>query len=548
LIGAELKRLQVMWKCIKCGERIEAEYGFCWSCGAAKTQSKLITSKHDLLLQDFADYTKPRPKAFLLLSIVFEILYWILLPVFVFATLWIWLQAGVFATLFLILLFFPLVELFGRLRKRFRVNSRKALKQSTKAPILYLRSFYYESADKRPRELFETEVSLYERENDDEVLAQALRNVGPLVAVGKSESKIPPLGSIRLYFENEEWQEGVKQLMKICQFAIVQPGHSEGTEWEIQTAKDLLPPEKVIYSFLSWQRLDGESRKREYEVFSMQIQRIYGCELPRAFGAYFLYFKKLQSEGRYEGDEPRSSAGPRWSPQFLYVPSWMLPVFWVSVIPNMIWRFLTKIRAPFPFDGLPRLLRRLPVPRVLRGYSVPSVRETLRPVLKEKGITLLIWRTIVFLVSVIVVISFLVYAQIYFSNPLGNYEVTGYDEAGVILFEGDVHITDSPFKGTADLKLVKLKMKPACFSEAEASSRSVSCQFFGDERESYSDDKYFQVVFTKKTPFSDKTLLFRADFRNGRVLSDGAFKYDECLSSEAALPGRFQMRRKFPWE
>ena len=130
------------------------------------------------------------------------------------------------------------------MRKRLRVNAPE-IERSTKAPIFYLRSFYYESIDKRLKELLEPEATLYERENDDEILARALKEIGPVITVGKPDRKIPPIGSIELYFENSEWREQVKKLIAISQLVIIQPGQSEGTEWEMSTVQQLCPLEKM---------------------------------------------------------------------------------------------------------------------------------------------------------------------------------------------------------------------------------------------------------------------------------------------------------------
>ena len=120
-------------------------------------------------LQDFIKYTRARSTTSLVLSICFEILYWLLFPTLITLTLFVTFDQGVRALLkidYIVLL--ALVQLSGRLRKRLRVNAPKEIERSTKAPIFYLRSFYYESIDKRLKELLEPEATLYERENDDE--------------------------------------------------------------------------------------------------------------------------------------------------------------------------------------------------------------------------------------------------------------------------------------------------------------------------------------------------------------------------------------------
>ena len=345
----------------------------------------------------FAKYARPRTPFFLFLSICFEVSYWPLLLIFVFglASVIYVSEGAVDAFLKVILNPFLLLSLalviaFGRWRKRFRVNAPRVLENETRMPILYLRSFLYETAEKSEIVPKERRTKLYEYENDDEVLAMALRSTGPLVAIGKPDDKIPPLGALRLYFADEEWQEKVEMLMAISQLVIIQSGNTAGTNWEIQRARELLPPEKIIFSFLSWQELGAGERQSEYELFSRQIKRAYGCDLPETIGrAYFLYFDK------------------EWKPQLIGLTGWKAGFFWSCSRQHILWRFLFVALRGGPLIFFPirtlltNLLRRLPTPPIFREYSVPAVREALRPVVKATGVRLPIWRTIVFMVLAI---------------------------------------------------------------------------------------------------------------------------------------------------
>jgi hypothetical protein len=353
-------------------------------------------------LSAFAKYARPRPPLFLFLSIILGLIYWplvgaaILFCVKAIYTLGIkaFFQAVPFL-FFELVGYGALVTLLGRWGKRLGTNTPKILSSETRMPILYLRSFSYESVDKSSAGLQDRTSQIYEKENDDEVLVFALRDEGPLITIGKPGDKIPPLGALRLYFKNEEWQEQVEMLMSISQFSIIQAGYTEGTDWEIQRCRNLLPPEKVIFSFLSWLKLDREARRLEYDLFAIQIKRIYGCALPENIGnASFLYFDK------------------EWKPHLVGLAGWKRIFFWIYSIPSLFWQSVYKIYTPTSgVRGINKLwvelLRRLPFPRMLRGYSVPGVRETLRPILAESGIRLSIWRTAAF-VSLVTILGALI--------------------------------------------------------------------------------------------------------------------------------------------
>src|SRR5262249_28301222 len=154
--------------------------------------------------------------------------------------------------------------------------------------------------------------------------------------------------------------EQVARLMSISRLVIIQPGYSDGTEWEIKVAKERVEPDRLIYSFLAWQNLSKDSKQLDYEIFVMQIRRIYGCALPAKLGrSYFLYFTKV-GEGSRE----------KWIPHMAEA----IPLFGVFALPNFLWRILTAHAIPYPLDVIPRMLRRLPVPRIFRKYNTASVR------------------------------------------------------------------------------------------------------------------------------------------------------------------------------
>jgi len=333
-----------------------------------------------LKLQDFVVFARSRPENFPFISVCLEILYWILLPSFLLITVVYVLENGLLVLLSIrYAVFFAIVETIGRRRKRFRVNPPELLKETSLMPVLYLRSFYYESADREvPIGPFGQKEKWYEKENDDEVLAFALRNVSQLIAVGSHSDKLPPLGAVRLYFKDDEWQEKIKQLISIAQIVIIQPGYTIGTDWEINTLKEMnIPPEKIIFSFLAWQHLSKSDREIQYGDFAMQIKRIYGLQLPDHIkNSYFLYLDQ------------------DWQPHLVGLRGWKAVFFWLSSRPSLLWRVIT---FKFPSFGFPdwnqKFLRRLPTPRVFRRYSVPSVREAIRPILKQRGVKLPIRRT-----------------------------------------------------------------------------------------------------------------------------------------------------------
>jgi hypothetical protein len=193
-------------------------------------------------------------------------------------------------------LFFPLRKLL-RLKKRYSFDSQVRLLEDERGPILYLRSFYQDTVESDLEvggfvdEFTRTESNL-PKKSPEERLVAVLTSVGPVVAVGKPKEKLPQLGTIRFYFDDSDWQEKVEALMKLSQIVVIQAGHSHGTEWEMLTAIKLLNPERLIFSFVHWQTLSRRERQLDYEIFRMQVSRIYRFNLPEKINsAYFMYFR-----------------------------------------------------------------------------------------------------------------------------------------------------------------------------------------------------------------------------------------------------------------
>lgn len=358
-------------------------------------------------LKEFAAYARPRPPRYLLASALFEVAYWPLLvasALMIIGLLSTMTQAGLVGLPGLIFLLVPALTVYsvaeacGRLRLRYRFDARRALGREEREPILYLRSFHFENFD-RSLGGSPAKYSFFENENDDESLARALREVGPLLAVGRPGSRVPPPGALRLYFGDHEWRGRVIELLNISRLVILQPGFTDGLEDEMAMVKGL-PPGKVLYSFLAWQHRGRRWRDEEYGLFSMQVERIYGCSLPAKLGhAYFLYFTK----GGRDGEEG-------WTPHLVGLRGWKRFFFWLCSWPNVILRLLNSeiaIRLLGLMSPLGRLLSRLPAPRAFRAYSVPGVREALRPVLAARGVSLPVWRTALFVAAVALLICYL---------------------------------------------------------------------------------------------------------------------------------------------
>jgi hypothetical protein len=135
--------------------------------------------------------------------------------------------------------------------KRIIVSARDAAPFDTTRPfILYLRGFAddYAAATTlgEPTSFVHAFASLVRFPlTEEEHLARALGAFGAVVAVGQPGEDIPLLGAKRVYVDDGNWQEHVRQLARQAQFVILRVSNAPGVIWELETILRELPPEKV---------------------------------------------------------------------------------------------------------------------------------------------------------------------------------------------------------------------------------------------------------------------------------------------------------------
>ncbi len=136
---------------------------------------------------------------------------------------------------------------------------------------------------------------------EEEQLAEALRDVGPFVAVGKPGEKLPELGAARMYLQDSEWKDKVHDLMSRASLVVLRAGRTDGLWWEVQTAAAIVKPERLVL-LLPYQR-------EQYELFRSKAESIFGRRLPD-----YPQGKKKGAAGSVQGI---LYFEPDWTPRFL---------------------------------------------------------------------------------------------------------------------------------------------------------------------------------------------------------------------------------------
>jgi hypothetical protein len=107
----------------------------------------------------------------------------------------------------------------------------------------------------------------------EEQLAEVLRPIGDLVAIGQPGEDLPKPGAARIYASDEEWKEVVKRQMRAARLVIIRAGGGENLLWEMKQAVETLNPQKVLILVL-------QMKAKHYESFRTKVNPVLGVSLP----------------------------------------------------------------------------------------------------------------------------------------------------------------------------------------------------------------------------------------------------------------------------
>jgi hypothetical protein len=174
-----------------------------------------------------------------------------------------------------------LVALGRRLRSR---GAKKVLVEDCRAPVLLLRPFTQDR------------TSLFATDTPEAHLATALREIGPVIAVGRPLEGLPPEGADRIYYRDEEWRQRVEADMSTARVLAIRVGATPNLLWEIRTALRVATPERTLFVLperanldllflnLLFRRKRTPSRDETYAEFRNLVLRDLPHPLPESIG------------------------------------------------------------------------------------------------------------------------------------------------------------------------------------------------------------------------------------------------------------------------
>lgn len=104
--------------------------------------------------------------------------------------------------------------------------------RDSRADVLYLRCFRADAST--PLKVL---VSGFTTEEED--LADTVKPLGDLIAVGQPGESLPLPSATRMYCSNEEWQGAVLERMRVAPLVVLRAGAGAGLLWECQRGFNL---------------------------------------------------------------------------------------------------------------------------------------------------------------------------------------------------------------------------------------------------------------------------------------------------------------------
>jgi hypothetical protein len=127
----------------------------------------------------------------------------------------------------------------------------------TRPPVVYLRSF---QSDRRLSRRVLVIGRVFSWRTEEEQFVAALRESGPVVAIGRPGERLPRLGAQRVYVDEADWRQQIRSwFTHAALVAIHVPATpTEGLLWEIEETLDTVALERLVFlvprgvSSLAW--------------------------------------------------------------------------------------------------------------------------------------------------------------------------------------------------------------------------------------------------------------------------------------------------------
>lgn len=178
--------------------------------------------------------------------------------------------------------------LYQRGKRCAALSAEEVLGRDSRPPVIYLRSFKDDRSDTvktskdnfplwrilHPVKLWASALNMFDTRTEEEILSEALQQVGPVVGIGRPGEKLPQLGAARVYVSDDNWKQTVHGFLDHAGLAVLRLGKTPGFFWEVEQSATRMDPTRLI--------LLVPLSRRKYEEF---CERAAGC-FPKGLPAY----------------------------------------------------------------------------------------------------------------------------------------------------------------------------------------------------------------------------------------------------------------------
>ncbi len=162
----------------------------------------------------------------------------------------------------------------------------------------------------------------YSRTFEEHMVWHLRLRLGPVVAVGRPDERLPLSGARRFYLPLDDWKPTVSNAIRKARLVVLATGTGEGTLWEFTEVVRLMPPERLLVTVFTDEREYDRFRSAAEAAFATRAAGLQGEEARRLTAFRWPAYpplKKPDAITRVVGARGYIVFGPDWAPEFVRV-------------------------------------------------------------------------------------------------------------------------------------------------------------------------------------------------------------------------------------
>jgi hypothetical protein len=164
-------------------------------------------------------------------------------------------------------------------------------RDAARRPVVYLRAFRLDQRIAEPS-FAEKFLGVTTLPSNEQKVATSLGKLGPVIAIGRPDEQLPPLGAARFYVSQDLWQVKVVDAVNASQVVVCATGITDGLRWEISHLIENHHPRKlVLWAHPHLLHFNAKQREAEWSSVLGVLGEIFPKPLPSLLGdARFICF------------------------------------------------------------------------------------------------------------------------------------------------------------------------------------------------------------------------------------------------------------------